>query len=116
MKNVIKMRDWAVNPKILCTKHLLGNHFEIHTAVGNLHNNGTWVKSLIEHGYLEPQNFQIRHDELVEEMLRRGYKHNSPLIINDIKLPIGCIDIDKSLSDLFSRCDECKRRLNGNKT
>ena len=28
---------------------------------------------------LEPKSLKVRHNELVNEMLRRGYKHNTPL-------------------------------------
>lgn len=30
------MRMWVVNPKILCRKHLLGEHVELHMATGHL--------------------------------------------------------------------------------
>lgn len=101
---------WCIDPKLLCKSHLLGSHFEIHKMIGNLKYTGKWTLNLTNAGYLEPQNAQQRHDELAEEMLKRGYKHESPLIINGMKLPVGHVDSDKSLSDLLSRCKECKRR------
>ena len=104
------MRMWNLNPKVLCQKHLLGEHNEIHKAVGNLNHSGKWAKALIQKGFLEPQNFIKRHDELVKEMLRRGYKHNSPLEFNNSENLKGCVDVEKSLKDLLSRCQECKKR------
>ena len=106
------MRMWiGIEPKQLCGQHLLGEHNEIHKALGNLNNSRTWAESLTKDGYLEPQNFQTRHDELAEEMLRRGYKHNSPLIINGTKLPVGHVNRNRSLSDLLNRCKECEERI-----
>jgi len=104
------MRMWMVDPKILCTKHLLGEHFEIHCAVGNLKKDGKWVKNLTKKGYLEPQNFKSRHKELVKEMKRRGYNHDSPLPEFDESYR-GKINIEKSLSDLLERCENRKRRI-----
>ena len=34
------MRDWKVNPKLLCRQHLLGNHLEVHMFVGTLRRGG----------------------------------------------------------------------------
>lgn len=110
------MRMWmGVKPEQLCRNHLLGEHNEIHKAVGNLVNgSGTWAKSLIYSGYLEPSSFRQRHDELVKEMLKRGYNHNSPLI--DFK-PNGFsdfrIDPVKSVNDLINRCKDCKQNIVG---
>ena len=107
------MRMWLCNPKILCRNHLLGEHNEIHKAVGNLNYSGIWTKSLIQKGFLEPQNFIKRHDELVKEMLKRGYKHNSPLEFNNNENLKGCVNREQSLKDLLSRCKGCKKRYAG---
>jgi hypothetical protein len=104
---MIDMRMWMVNPKILCKNHLLGEHFEIHKAVSNLRQSGTWTKSLTKHGYLNPQSFKERHDILVKEMKNRGYKHNSILNVSDITLEHGDINVIKSLHDLIERCNDC---------
>ncbi len=108
------MRNWGVEPSLLCRQHLLGEHFEIHKAVGNLRHSGKWAESLTQKGFLEPQNFKKRHNELVAEMLKRGFNHNSPLDISNINLPIGNVDIKKSIKDLKERCDKCKNKLNIN--
>ncbi len=100
------MRMWMVDPKLLCRNHLLGEHFEIHTAVENLHGDGRWTRQLTKSGYLEPQNFEKRHDELVREMELRGYNHKSPLEV-DIDVPIGTVDRKKSIRDLKVRCKKC---------
>lgn len=105
------MRMWLVNPDMLCTKHLLGEHFEIHKAIGNLRKGRIWAESLTDKGFLEPQNALKRHNSLVKEMKQRGFNHNSPLNTKGVKLPIGKVDIQKSINDLLERCDKCKERV-----
>lgn len=102
------MRMWMLDPKKMCRQHLLGEHYEIHKAVGNLRHSGTWANSLTEKGFLEPQNFKNRHDQLVCEMKRRGMKHESPLNICSIKICNGCVDTKVSINDLISRCNRCR--------
>lgn len=109
------MRMWMLSPNLLCNKHLIAEHGEIHAAVGNLVNgSGKWAKSLIHSGYLEPASFRQRHNEIVQEMLRRGYNHNSPLIdfepngFSDFR-----VDRMKSLHDLIGRCEECRQNIIG---
>lgn len=101
------MRMWMIQPNKLCRQHLLGEHFEIHKAVGNLRHSGKWTKSLTQRGFLEPQNFLSRHDTLVKEMQRRGFTHNSPLDVSGVELDTGNVNIRKSIRDLKDRCEEC---------
>lgn len=77
------MRVWDVSPSLLCRKHLLGEHRELH---------GLW-NILTKHkgrgGYSRHPETQrwhgklkalyVRHEVLVKEMKRRGYEHHSPL-------------------------------------
>lgn len=100
-----------IDPKLMCSKHLLGEHFEIHKAVGNLEHSGKWVRSLAEKGFLEPSSFKSRHDELVNEMIRRGYDHFTPLSVNRFSNLPGKVDVDKSMKDLLDRCKECDRMV-----
>ena len=102
------MRMWNINPKLLCNKHLIAEHGEIHAMIGNLKKSGTWAKRLTKAGYLEPQNAKNRHNKLVVEMLRRELNHNSILETDGIKLPIGKVDKTKSIRDLKARCKKCK--------
>ena len=75
------MRIWDLPPEILCRQHLLGEHRELH---------GLWnVITLGKTGYREhPETkrwvgrlaaLYSRHEALVAEMHRRGYRHNTPL-------------------------------------
>lgn len=75
------MRIWDIPPEILCRHHLLGEHRELH-AIWSILTKGKkgyarhpetrrWVGRL--------KALYRRHDMLVEEMTRRGYRHQSPL-------------------------------------
>jgi len=99
-----------VDPKILCRNHLLGEHYECHKAMGCLNGSSTnWHIRLAEQGYLELHNLKSRHDELAEEMLARGYRHNSPM--NNGVLPVlGKVNRAKSLQELLERCGQCRVR------
>jgi len=77
------MRIWDIDPALLCRKHLLGEHRELH---------GLW-NILVIHGGTggysrHPETLRWvgktralyeRHEALVREMERRGYAHRSPL-------------------------------------
>ncbi len=77
------MRIWDIHPKYLCRKHLLAEHRELH---------GLWnilTKHQGQGGYSRhPETLRWigkeralfkRHEILVQEFIRRGYKHFSPL-------------------------------------
>lgn len=100
------MRMHMCNPVILCRQHLLGEHNEIHKH-----------KHIFERGYslagrsgqIEPMSMKIRHDELAKEMIRRGYKHNSPYempYLTDEAVQM-MVDREKSLILLLDRCEDC---------
>lgn len=75
------MRVWDVSPSILCRQHLLGEHRELHalwtilsqekTGYGHHPETRRWRGKLAA--------LFARHELLVSEMERRGYRHNSPL-------------------------------------
>jgi hypothetical protein len=75
------VRIWDLEPGLLCRSHLLGEHRELH---------GLWnILTLGKAGYRHhPETLRwegrlralyLRHEALVAEMLRRGYRHHSPL-------------------------------------
>ncbi len=77
------MRVWDIHPKCLCRKHLLAEHRELH---------GLW-NILTKHGgkggySRHPETLRWvgktralynRHEALVKEFEKRGYKHHTPL-------------------------------------
>jgi hypothetical protein len=88
----------------------LGEHVEIHMFVGTLSREKT-VKGYLEKGLLEVHKLYARHEELVEEMKHRGYRHCSDM---DEKWRTtekrGTVDRKKSLEELLKRCPRCKHR------
>ena len=103
------MRMWQLDPKILCRQHLLGEHSELHKfrhSFVKKHNMSGRM------GQIEPASMGQRHNELVKEMKRRGYNHNSPYIQPDVShLPEMLVNKEESLQILINRCDECKNRF-----
>lgn len=75
------MRIWDIAPEKLCRNHLLGEHRELHAIWSILLYN---KKGYARHpetirwkGKLKA--LYLRHEQLVNEMGRRGYHHYSPL-------------------------------------
>lgn len=75
------MRIWDIQPSLLCRQHLLGEHRELHAL---------WtVITQDKKGYSQhPETkrwvgklkaLYNRHEALVEEMEKRGYRHGTPL-------------------------------------
>jgi len=75
------MRIWDLPPERLCRKHLLGEHSELHAlwtiitqdrpGFANHPETRRWRGKL--------RALYRRHQMLVSEMARRGYRHASPL-------------------------------------
>lgn len=110
------MRMWMVNPEVLCRRHLLGEHSEIHKH-RHVFEKRISIKNRILKGQIEPLSMKERHDELVSEMLKRSYKHNSEYIQPDISYLSPDernfrVNREGALSDLLERCEECRRRYN----
>lgn len=110
---MINPRMWMINPRMLCRKHLLEEHGDIHK---HRHNFVKKHNMSGRKGQIFPLLMKERHDLLAEEMLRRGYEHESPYEQPDVSyLPgdvLTCIpDIDWNIKDLSSRCDECAGRI-----
>ena len=113
---------WMLRPSLLCNKHLLGEHGEIHKHRHNFakcHSVSGRVSPLV---LIEPANMQVRHDELALEMASRGMNHQSPYSLPCLDyLPLeqrnARADLDYNRADLMARCEACKERiLNHEKT
>src|SRR5262245_23421826 len=70
----LNMRMWMVDPRKLCDKHLLGEHVELHMLVGSLRKKKT-LTGFLEGGLVELHSIRSRHQELIAEMTRRGFRH-----------------------------------------
>lgn len=75
------MRIWDIPVKNLCKNHLLGEHRELHAIWNILTKNKKGYSKHPEvlrwEGKLNA--LYLKHNEIVKEMKRRGYNHNSPL-------------------------------------
>lgn len=107
---------WCLDSSLLCRAHLIAEHGEIHSVATVLKNRTRkglgWICNLLLHDYLGG-DLKVRHDELVHEMLKRGYKHLTPM--PDRMIFGGKVDVRRSKRDLMARCEACKRNFNGSK-
>ena len=104
------MRMWMVPPEVMCRKHLLGEHVEIHMLAGSLRRKRS-IEGHLAAGQLEPQSIHRRHAALVAEMRRRGFKHQSPLPSAGrltSRHRIARVDVAKSMNELATRCKDCR--------
>lgn len=108
------MRMWMVPPQIMCTQHLLGEHRELHALVGILRTkpNLSWI-GYVHHNCLEFRSIGRRHEELVVEMLLRGYQHLTPLQQPILPEHLEDISVDRLRSKtlLLDRCLQCRTRF-----
>ena len=110
------MRMWMIDPGILCKKHLLGEHGEIHKHRHCFEKQYSIVVRITPVVQIEPESMERRHDEIVKEMLRRGYKHNSPYCQPNLNyLSDECryakVNTGISLRDILLRCPKCAIRV-----
>ena len=107
------MRMWKVPPKLMCRKHLLGEHLEMHMFNTSLAD-GKNLQGFINNGILETDYVHQRHAELVEEMEARGYNHQSPLKWPPAPFAEGKINVWEQLVELYRRCPECRKIIEQN--
>lgn len=75
------MRIWDIEPRRLCRSHLLGEHRELHGLWNILTRGLSGYRNHPETRRWEGKlpALRSRHEALVREMERRGYRHASPL-------------------------------------
>lgn len=97
---------------LMCNKHLLGEHVEIHMISGCILR-GKSLKGYINNGLVNPQEIYSRHAELVDEMLKRGFNHNSQLPYLEIWKSYDFYPINKeeNLKELSRRCTRCAKLI-----
>ncbi len=103
------MRMWGVSPALLCNKHMLGEHVEMHMFAGTI-KKGISTKGYTETGLVDLSKIRSRHNSIAKEMKRRGMNHKSPMdgVANGLKG--GWIDEKANLKELKRRCRECGKR------
>lgn len=103
------MRMWMVDPKVMCQKHLCGEHAELHMFVGTIKKRIS-VTGYVETGLFDSRYLISRHEALAAEMLARGYNHKSPLPTDfDPEEFPGNIDSENSLQEMARRCMVCAK-------
>lgn len=112
------MRMWMVDPRIMCRQHLMGEHIEIHMLIGSM-KRAKNLDAYIRDHLIQPRSIVKRHDEIVEEMLNRGWNHHTPVPEHEVPILVArygpvartlTIDRGRSLEELLSRCSECTKR------
>lgn len=78
------MRVWDISPSLLCDKHLLGEHREIHAIWNIITQNKKGYSKHPEVLRWKDSIFYLndRHNFIVFELYKRGFKHKSDLIIS----------------------------------
>ena len=113
------MRMWLTDPRVMCTKHLLSEHLEIHMLSGQIKKNKS-LDGYVTKGLIDLDKLIPRHEEIVDEMKNRGYKHNTWLTIEereklyfystcgkgkDYKYTVNTLDNE---IELTTRCETCR--------
>lgn len=99
------MRVWDISQKLLCDRHLLGEHNEIHAIwsviTKKLKGYSSHQETMRWKGRLKA--LSLRHEATAFEMEKRGFKHKSPL---DKRRAIGKAAQDELIDPL-----EVQKRL-----
>ena len=107
------MRMWMVDPALMCQKHRVGEHGEIHKHRHNFekhHSIAGRVSPIIQ---IEPEAMKRRHDELAATLKN----HKSPYEMPDLSyLPVeyreAKVDLCESMAELCRRCPDCRKLIN----
>lgn len=110
------MRMWMLPPEMMCMKHIVGEHGEIHKHRHNFekkHNISGRVSPIVQ---ISPYLMKQRHDELVLYLKN----HKSPYELPDLSyLPdwvrYAEVDIEYNMEDLADRCPACKKLIDNYK-
>lgn len=104
------MRQWNIDPTLMCRKHLLGEHVEMHMAKGSIEKNKS-LNGFIKNGLLNVGTIKLRHDILADEIKRRGYNHMSIMLTFNEGHPTFVVDNAKNKLELCNRCPDCRRLI-----
>jgi len=101
---------WKTDVKLLCNKHLAGEHVEMHMFVGSMRK-GISVQGYASTGLVEVEHIYLRHEMLATEMIERGMNHGSPLEPFDHIVPYGYVDVFHNYGELIRRCTKCRNNI-----
>lgn len=106
-----------VNPKMLCRKHLLGEHGEMHKHLPSFRKGHKVDGRFNPVVQIQFQGYEERHMELAIEMISRGYNHLSPIVdIPDFKNTYPQywdkkVNIEANIKELIGKCPDCLNQL-----
>lgn len=103
------MRMWNVPPEVLCRKHLLGEHVEMHMFIGTIQK-GVSIKGYLEKGLVDPSNIYDRHELLANEINNRGMNHKSSIVYLPGLIP-HFVNSRANIKELQRRCPDCNKRI-----
>jgi hypothetical protein len=104
------VRMWNVDPQLMCNKHLMGEHVEMHMFVGTVRA-GKSLDGYIRDQLVEPQHIKARHDAVAAEMVARGLNHRTPIDENPDTGLVATIVPERALRELVTRCPDCRDRI-----
>ena len=104
---------WMVDPLLMCRQHLLGEHSELHKFLPSWRRRYR-VDGRVAGNAIEPASYLRRHDALAKEMVRRGFRHESPCEQPDFgylppKHRDAKVDTSASIRLLSHRCERCRQ-------
>ena len=108
-KQFIMPEMYNLYPTLLCDRHLLKEHMDIHMFKRAL-DLKVDICQEIKEGKIETHNLIKRHNELMVEIEARGYIHNTPIGKGEYKEQ-GKVDKTKVVAYLAIFCEDCKKRL-----
>jgi Pyrimidine dimer DNA glycosylase len=110
------VRVWDLDPSVLCDRHLLGEHRELHAIWSIL---TTGKRGYARHPETLRWNGRLaalyaRHEAEVAEMARRGFRHASPLaprLATGAPVQPELVDSVKAQRERLARCAGCRPNL-----
>lgn len=113
------MRMWMINPNLMCSQHIVGEHRELHALKGSLertkpeYDNSEKHKknltTLAKDGLIELKSLKKRHEKLVKHLKN----HNTPIgkipTLENLpkKVAEAEVDKEKAIQDLIDRPEAC---------
>lgn len=99
----------------LCTKHLLGLHYELHKHRPSFVKKYKIIKRITPVVQIEPWRMAEAHEEVVKEMEKRGFSHQSPygqpdLSYLDPRERFARVNYEENLARLRT-CPQCAARM-----
>lgn len=109
------MRMWSISPSLLCDRHLLAEHREIHMLRGYIHRPGHagMIRGMMEKSLLLPYDLVVRHNLIAKEFRNRGFRHRTTLTPYETQEDYGDGFICPLVTavELVRRCLDCRSRI-----